>query len=167
MEGSAKDPKPEQIPAAAPATATGGPLPGAVLRTRTLQRSATGDRVVLRSRTPHPRSGTYLPRGGDCQAEEDLDLEPLKARRAGSRAHMLCWFASSSLAATSATTALLMVRAAVAAPHSVQGKVLTTVASRAHRTVHCKWRCAKVCRGGWLTAGPWLAAAPGKPAISF
>lgn len=96
MEGSAKDPKPEQIPAAAPATATGGPLPGAVLRTRTLQRSATGDRVVLRSRTPHPRSGAYLPRGEDCQAEEDLDLEPLKARRAGRGVHMLCWSASSS-----------------------------------------------------------------------
>ncbi|PRW57214.1 transmembrane amino acid transporter [Chlorella sorokiniana] len=98
MEGSEKEPKPERMPPANPATAAGGAaLPGAVLRTRTLQRSTTGERVVLRTRTPHPRSGAYLSRGKDGSQVEAAadDMEPLR------------------------------------------GKVLTTVASRAHRTVHC------------------------------
>lgn len=88
MEGSVKGPKPERMPSAKPAAAAGAALPGAVLRTRTLQRSATGERVVRRMRTPHPRSGAFLPRGEDTDIPEDQNLEPLKVGGRGA------WYAA-------------------------------------------------------------------------
>lgn len=88
MEGSGKGHKPERMPSVKPAAPAGAALPGPVLRTRTLQRSATGERVVRRMRTPHPRIGAFLPRGEDADVPEDQNLEPLKVGGRGA------WFAA-------------------------------------------------------------------------